>query len=328
MGSVLEGKSADRPDSLVGESLDLLIIDECAKVKRKIWEMYLRPTLSDRKGKAIFISTPEGFNHLYDWYLMGQNDSNWYSFTSPSWENDVVFPDGEQDEDIEEAKRNVTREIFDQEYRGLFTALSGRVYPFDRNIDMGNHPYMPGVPVFCSIDFGYRMPSVGWFQTYMLGGEIHINIIDEISHITNIKTDTLIEMIKAKNYNVREYYGDPASKQVQGQSGLGDWEIFRRNGIIVKSIRDKVSRSIASGISHVRSFMENANGKRYVHLHKKCLGLAEDFEMYRYPEEKEGKALKNAPVKDGYSDHGMDMVRYFFINRFPIRQKEFKVRVR
>ena len=29
-GSVLEGKSADRPDSLVGESLDLLIIDECA----------------------------------------------------------------------------------------------------------------------------------------------------------------------------------------------------------------------------------------------------------------------------------------------------------
>ena len=327
-GSVLEGKSADRPDSLVGESLDLLIIDECAKVKRKIWEMYLRPTLSDRKGKAIFISTPEGFNHLYDWYLMGQNDSNWYSFTSPSWENDVVFPDGEQDEDIEEAKRNVTREIFDQEYRGLFTALSGRVYPFDRNIDMGNHPYMPGVPVFCSIDFGYRMPSVGWFQTYMLGGEIHINIIDEICHITNIKTDTLIEMIKAKNYNVREYYGDPASKQVQGQSGLGDWEIFRRNGIIVKSIRDKVSRSIASGISHVRSFIENANGKRYIHLHKKCLGLAEDFEMYRYPEEKEGKALKNDPVKDGYSDHGMDMVRYFFINRFPIRQKEFKVRVR
>ena len=327
-GSVLEGKSADRPDSLVGESLDLLIIDECAKVKRKIWEMYLRPTLSDRKGKAIFISTPEGFNHLYDWYLMGQNDSNWYSFTSPSWENDVVFPDGEQDEDIEEAKRNVTREIFDQEYRGLFTALSGRVYPFDRNIDMGNHPYMPGVPVFCSIDFGYRMPSVGWFQTYMLGGEIHINIIDEISHITNIKTDTLIEMIKAKNYNVREYYGDPASKQVQGQSGLGDWEIFRRNGIIVKSIRDKVSRSIASGISHVRSFVENAQGNRYMHLDKKCLGTAEDFEMYRYPEEKEGKALKPEPQKDGYSDHGMDMVRYFFINRFPIRQKEFKVRQR
>jgi hypothetical protein len=135
-------------------------------------------------------------------------------------------------------------------------------------------------------------------------------------------------MILSKKYNVVAYYGDPAGKQVQGQSGLGDVEIFRRKGIIVRSIRDKVSRSIASGISHVRSFVKNAQGNRYLHLDKKCLGTAEDFEMYRYPEEKEGKALKPEPQKDGYSDHGMDMVRYFFINRFPIRQKEFKVRQR
>ena len=327
-GAVLQGKSADRPDSLVGESLDLLILDECAKVNRKIWEMYLRPTLSDRKGKAIFISTPQGFNHLYDWYLMGQKDDNWHSFRYHSWENNVVFPDGERDEDIEEAKRNVTKEIFDQEYKGLFTSLSGRVYSFDRNIDMGVFPYNPYLPTFCSIDWGYRMPSVGWFQTYRQNGEWHINMIDEISHRKNIKTDQLAEMVLARKYNVREYYGDPAGTQVQGQSGLGDIEIFRRKGIHVKSIRDKASRSIASGISHVRSFIENAQGKRFLHLDKKCQGTAEDFEMYRYPEEKDGKPLKLEPLKDGYSDHGMDMVRYFFINRFPIRQKEFKLRSR
>ena len=327
-GSVLEGKSADRPDSLVGESLDLLIMDECAKVNRKIWEMYLRPTLSDKKGKAIFISTPEGFNHLYYWYLMGQKDKNWYSFRSPSWENNVVFPDGEFDEDIEEAKRNVTKEIFDQEYKGLFTSLSGRVYSFDRNIDMGSFPYNANLPTFCSIDWGYRMPSVGWFQTYRQNGEWHINMIDEISHEKNVKTDELALKIKAKPYNVLRFYGDPAGKQVQGQSGLGDVEIFRKHGIYVDSIRDKVSRSIASGISHVRSFIENAQGKRYLHLDRKCQGTAEDFEMYRYPEEKDGRPLKLDPLKDGYSDHGMDMVRYFFINRFPIRQKEFKVRTR
>ena len=135
-------------------------------------------------------------------------------------------------------------------------------------------------------------------------------------------------MVISRKYNVREYYGDPAGAQDQGQSGLGDMEIFRRKGVHIKSIRDRVSKNIASGISHVRGFVENANGKRYVHLNKKCTGLAEDFEMYRYPEEKEGKALKNDPVKDGYSDHGMDMVRYFFINRFPIKQRQFKMRTR
>ena len=51
----------------------------------------------------------------------------------------------------------------------------------------------------------------------------------------------------------------------------------------------------------------------------------QDWEMLKYLE---GRALKPEPQKDGYSDHGMDMVRYFFINKFPIRQKEFKVRVR
>ena len=109
--------------------------------------------------------------------------------------------------------------------------LLGRVYPFDRKLDVGYFPYNPNFPTFCSIDFGYRMPAVGWFQTQMINGEWHINIIDEIIHETNIKTDELIRLIKSKPYYVRAYYGDPAGKQAQGQSGMGDIEIFRQNGI-------------------------------------------------------------------------------------------------
>ena len=71
--SEVEGKSSDNPNSLVGEGLDYLVLDECAKMKKVIWEMYLRPTLSDRKGKALFITTPEGYNWIYDLYLLGQD---------------------------------------------------------------------------------------------------------------------------------------------------------------------------------------------------------------------------------------------------------------
>ena len=94
------------------------------------------------------------------------------------------------------------------------------------------------------------------------------------------------------------------------------------------SIKDKVSRSIASGITHVRGFIENAEGKRYLHINSKCQGLAEDLENYRYPEHTEGKDLKLEPLKDGLHDHGCDMLRYFFINRFPIKQQELIVRKR
>ena len=324
-GSTFEGKSADKPDSLVGEGLDLLILDEAAKIKHKTWNMYLRPTLSDRKGKAIFITTPQGFNWVYDLYLLGQGkDKMWNSFNSPSWENQYAYPEGEGDEDLLEAKRNMPIEVFDQEYGALFTALSGRVYPFDRMKDLGSFPYDPDLQTYCTIDFGYRQPAVLWIQTKMIEGEWHSFVIDEISHETNVKTDVLAKMIKKKPYNVINYFGDPAGKAVQSQSALGDTEIFRKLGINVRSVKDMVSRKIENGISHVRGFIENADGKRYLHLDKKCMGLAQDLENYRYPEHMEGRDLKQTPLKDGIHDHGVDALRYYFINRFPIRQNNLR----
>ena len=327
-GTVVEGKSADNPDSLVGEGLDLLIIDEAAKVKRKIWDMYLSPTLSDRKGKGIFISTPEGFNWLYDLYLLGKSDELWESHQAPSWDNQYAFPNGKSDQFLVERKRNMSTELFDQEYGAQFTSFEGRVYPFDRNLDVGYYPFNPRLPVFCSIDFGYRMPSVGWYQTYRVNGEWHINMIDEIAHKTNIKTDELAEMIKAKPYRVTKYYGDPAGLQASSQSGIGDIEVLKKKGINVNTITDKASRSIYAGINHVRSFIENANSERYLHLNNNCIGMAEDLESYRYPEAIDGKDLKTEPLKDGYHDHGCDQLRYFFINHFPIKNREIKVRKR
>ena len=327
-GTTVEGKSADNPDSLVGEGLDLLIIDEAAKVKRRIWDMYLSPTLSDRKGKAIFITTPEGFNYVYDLYLLGKEDDLWESHQAPSWDNHFAFPDGKTDSFILERKRNMSKEVFDQEYGAKFTSFAGKVYPFERDLDAGSYAYNPDYLTFCSIDFGYRMPAVGWFQIYRVAGFWHINIIDEIVHKPNIKTDELALMIKNKPYNIAKYYGDPAGKQAQGQSGMGDIEIFRRKGIVVHTKRDKISRSVASGVSHVRSFIETADNQRFLHINKKCTGIMEDLENYRYPKIKEGQHLKPEPLKDGHHDHGADMIRYFFINQFPIKNREFKVRTR
>ena len=327
-GTIVEGKSADNPDSLVGEGLDLLIVDEAAKVKGRIWDMYLSPTLSDRKGKAIFITTPEGFNWIYDLFLLGQEDELWESHQASSWDNHFAFPEGKNDQFLLERKRNMSKEIYDQEYGAQFTSFAGRVYPFDRILDVGSYPYNKDLPTFCSIDFGYRMPAVGWFQIYKQGGIHHINMIDEIIHKTNVKTDDLALKIKEKPYFVLKYYGDPAGLQSQSQSGLGDIEIFRRKVITINTKRDKVSKSIASGVSHVRSFIENAHDQRFLHIDKRCKGMMIDLENYRYPEAKEGQDLKPEPLKDGFHDHGCDMLRYFFINRFPIKQREFKVRTR
>jgi hypothetical protein len=217
----------------------------------------------------------------------------------------------------------MSNELFDQEFGAQFTSLEGRVYPF-RDEDIGDFPFDPKLPTYCTIDFGYRMPAVLWLQTYTEGGIEHIKVFDEIIHEKDISTDKLIKKILSKDYRVDAYYGDPAGGFVQGQTGLGDIEIFRRNGIRVHYKRDKMSRNISSSVSYTRGFFESADGIRRVHVDKNCTGIIEDFQNYRFPESLSGKQLKNDPVKDGYNEHGNDAFRYFITNRFPMKNQKLQ----
>ena len=323
-GTIVEGMSADNPSSLVGEGLDLLVIDEVAKMNKKIWDMYLSPTVAGRKGKVIFITTPEGRNWIYDLFKLGVDDPMWESHTSPSWVNEHEFPLGLNDPAIIERKRNMSKELFGQEFGAEFSVFEGKVWDFNRDLDTGDFPYDPNLPTYCSIDFGYRMPAVLFMQTYWDGELEHIRVFDSILHKQNIKTEDLIKMIKTKGYPIMSYYGDPAGSNVQGQSGAGDMEIFRRSGIRIISARDRMSRNLVASIAYTRGFFESADGIRRVHVDTKCKDLIEDFEEYRYPESEDGKPIKEEPLKDGTHDHGNDAFRYFIINRFPMRNNEMK----
>ena len=327
------GKSAEHPSGLIGEGCDLVILDEASKIPnlKRIWEMYVRPTLSDKKGRAIFISTPDGYGTFYELYLRGKTEPGWHSFNSPSWHNTFAFPDGEDDPDLIEARHTLSKEVYEQEYKAEFTSLSGRIYnDFTRHDNVGNYNYHPLLPTFISIDFGFRMPGVLFFQTSKgPDGLEHVYLIDEIIHKTNMKTLDLVNAIKEKNYRIVRVFGDPAGYQVQSSVGVGEAEIFyQMTGYRVYSVRNKASTNINSGISHVRNFILSADGTRRLHISEKCHGIIEDIESYRYPESKDGANIKEAPLKDGMSDHGCDALRYFFINKFPIKNSKIRTHKR
>ena len=62
-------------ETLRGQHFDMVVLDEVAMMRNfwSNWNEVIRPTLTDTKGEALFISTPKGFNHFYDLYNM-QND--------------------------------------------------------------------------------------------------------------------------------------------------------------------------------------------------------------------------------------------------------------
>jgi|TARA_Y100000310_G_scaffold140825_1_gene140252 hypothetical protein len=301
-----------------------MIIDEASKIPQRTWEQYLRPTLADRKGWAAFVSTPEGFgNHFHDLYQRGQDTSykEWESWQFPSWES-PYFKD-----DIEELKKTLTKETFEQEFGGSFVSYAGKVYgDFSRESNVRSDlKYNPELPLWASVDFGYRQPSVGYYQIDTVNGQEVIYLIDEISHETEVTTTDLIKMMKAKPYGVRgvdRFVGDPAGGQRQSQSGETDIQQFAKAGMRINFKKDKHSRSIVNGVNHVRNFIKSADGTVRFFVSDKCTGHIQDFENYRYPERKDQRILKEEPLKDGFYEHGNDEMRYFFINYFPIKRKK------
>jgi len=74
MGGEVTVRSADDPDSLRGEGLDFVVMDECAFMQENAWIEALRPALSDRQGRAMFISTPKGRNWFWRIWQRGLDD--------------------------------------------------------------------------------------------------------------------------------------------------------------------------------------------------------------------------------------------------------------
>jgi hypothetical protein len=67
-GGTISLRGADNYDSLRGDGLDFLVLDEYASMAPEAWAEVLRPALADKQGRALFIGTPHGHNHFFDLY--------------------------------------------------------------------------------------------------------------------------------------------------------------------------------------------------------------------------------------------------------------------
>ncbi|MCR4301460.1 MAG: phage terminase large subunit [Sulfuricaulis sp.] len=118
-------RSADSEGGLRGEGLDLLIMDEAAHIRNftNIWEQELRATLTDRQGRALFISTPKGFNHFFDLFRQAETDPEWAAYRHPSSDNPYLAA-----AEIAAARGQLPALVFRQEFEAEFVQLAGALF--------------------------------------------------------------------------------------------------------------------------------------------------------------------------------------------------------
>jgi hypothetical protein len=126
-GGVIELWSLDSPDAGRSRKYAVVVIDEAAMVSalEQAWQQSIRPTLTDLKGSAWFLSTPKGMNYFKVLFDHGQDrqENDWASWQMPTHSNPFIDP-----LEIEAARRDITETSFNQEYLAQFVNWEGSVF--------------------------------------------------------------------------------------------------------------------------------------------------------------------------------------------------------
>ena len=124
-GARIYVRGADRPDTLRGVSLTYAVLDEVADIKPEAWEQVIRASLSDKKGRALFIGTPKGRNWFYDTFKLGEegSDPDWKSWHFTTQDNPLIDPT-----EIESAKKTLSSFAFKQEYMASFSNAGSDIF--------------------------------------------------------------------------------------------------------------------------------------------------------------------------------------------------------
>jgi len=122
-GSAILMRSAERPDSLAGEGLRGVVLDEFTLMAETVWTEYIEAALLDYGGWALFIGVPKGENWGARLFRRAFDRKDWIAQRYTTYDNPFI-PRGR----IDEIRDNVTEAVFQQEYLAEITADAGAVF--------------------------------------------------------------------------------------------------------------------------------------------------------------------------------------------------------
>jgi ribosomal protein S17E len=285
-------RGADNYDSLRGDGLDFVVLDEYASMAREAWTEVLRPALADRNGKALFIST-EGAEKLPDWKA--------FQFTTAEGGN--VSP-----EELKSAAQELDERTYRQEFEAKFENLGvGRAYyAFDRVHNVKNFVINPQRELCWSLDFNMNPLCSVLAQVFENG----VIVLEEIILLDSNTLAACEEFLSRTEkwftgmpLSVR-VYGDSTGEQRRTSASRTDWQIVKE---FFGRYRDRFSPTfrlpsanplVKDRVNCVNAKLRNHAGQRRLQVHSNCKQLIKDFEQVCWKTDPHGNSLVELDKSD------------------------------
>ncbi len=213
-GSEIIFRSAEKYDNIRGLTVDYGILDEAAFMKEDAWKEAIKPVFLVRGKKVLFISTPKGKNWFHELFQLARSNDydNYTAYTGSSYDTPYI-----NIEEIEDAKRTLPPNVFQQEYLAKFIDSGGEVFSnLQSNImpTWGNN----NSKIYCGVDLGKQEDFT--VATFMNAQGQVIDIYRANAQEWTQMTSEIIKRVKQYNATVMievNSIGDVIYEQVKNQ---------------------------------------------------------------------------------------------------------------
>jgi hypothetical protein len=314
-------RGADNYDSLRGDGLDFLILDEFASIDQHAWTEVLRPALADREGHALFIGTPRGYDHFYDLYHDKQGQPGWSTFQFTTEQGGNVSP-----AELESATHELDERTYRQEFQAKFENVgSGLVYyAFDRDANVRPVNHDPRLPLFWSLDFNVDPMCAVIGQR----DEQWVHVLDEIV-LPNSNTAAACEAFlqRAEPWLMRsslplkvEVYGDATGDARRSSASRTDWQLVRdflsANRYRAEFHQGSSNPPVRDRVNCVNAKLRNQAGDRRLVIDPRCKHLIQDLERVHWKTDTSGNAFNEIDKSDPIRTHTSDALGYMIAKHF------------
>jgi hypothetical protein len=290
-------KGAEQENNLRGAGINMVVMEEYSYIKPRVWEEIIYPMLTTTNGDALFIGTPNGYDHLYDAFLRGQGkDEDWKSWQYTTLDGGYV-----PKEEIEKAKSMMDERAFKTEFLASFETTGNRAaYNFDRSVHVKKANELSS-NIFWGMDFNI-------LGSACLGCEYSDGVVhwfDEI-RIPNSNTELMAMEMKKIAPNI-PVYPDATGSARSTTSNRSDHAILKEHNFQVVS--KKANPPVKERLNSLNRILKDANGKVRMTIDPKCINLIKDLEQTQRTND--GKIDK----KDDKLSHFLDACSYYIAHK-------------